>query len=76
MEVVNTIYRIARNGPSWLTAISQGLASALGPNVYPLRLSIVEVGSQDLTVEPTNLCANRTNRRYLTLRGRASNRAL
>ncbi len=41
MEVVNTIYRIARNGPSWLTAMSQGLASALVPNVYPLRLSIV-----------------------------------
>ena len=53
MEVVNTIYRIARNGPSWLTAISQGLASALGPNVYPLRLSIVEVGSHDFTVEAT-----------------------
>ena len=53
MEVVNTIYRIARNGPSWLTAMSQGLASALGPNVYPLRLSIVEVGGHDFTIEAT-----------------------
>lgn len=53
MEILNTVYRIARDGPPWLTAVSHRLASALGPNVYPLRLSIVEVGSQDFTVEAT-----------------------
>ena len=53
MEIVNTVYRIARDGRPWLTAVARGLASALGPNVYPLRLSIVEVGSQDFAVEAT-----------------------
>jgi hypothetical protein len=53
MEIVNTVYRFARAGSPWLTVMSQGLASALGPNVYPLRLSIVEVRDRDLTVEAT-----------------------
>ena len=53
MEIVNTVYRIARDGRPWLTAVARGLTSALGPNVYPLRLSIVEVGSQDFAVEAT-----------------------
>jgi hypothetical protein len=54
MEISNTAYQIARSGESsWLMAMSRGLASALGSNVYPLRLSIVEVGDREVTVEAT-----------------------
>lgn len=53
MEIVNTVYGFTRAGSPWLTVMSQGLASALGPNVYPLRLSIVEVRDRDFTVEAT-----------------------
>ena len=53
MEIVNTAYRIARDGAPWLATLSRGLASVLGPNVYPLRLSIVGVRDRDFTVEAT-----------------------
>jgi hypothetical protein len=42
MEISNRAFRCARS-------------AALGPNVYPLRLSIVEAGPHEATVEATTL---------------------
>jgi Protein of unknown function (DUF3326) len=55
MEISNRAFQIARGAESsWLSAVSKGL-KALGPNVYPLRLSIVEAGPHEATVEATTL---------------------
>jgi len=54
VEIVNRAYQIARGGDSsWLMAVSRGLTAALGSNTYPLRLSIVEVGGREATIEAT-----------------------
>jgi hypothetical protein len=54
MEISNVVYRLARSGESsWLKALCRGVASAFGSNIYPLRLSIVEVRDREVTVEAT-----------------------
>jgi len=68
MEISNRAFRIARGADSsWLSAVSQGLA-ALGSNVYPLRLAIVEIGPRDATVEATMLRFDDSDRRALRFR--------
>jgi hypothetical protein len=54
MEISNIVYQFARPSESpWLMAMSRGVASALGSNSYPLRLSIVEARAREVVVEAT-----------------------
>jgi hypothetical protein len=54
VDIANVAFRIARDteGP-WLTALSRGLAAALAPGSYPLRLAIVDASAADVAVEAT-----------------------
>jgi Protein of unknown function (DUF3326) len=69
MEISNIVFQVARAGElSWLTAVSREMAAALGSNVYPLRLSIVEAGDGEATVEATIIRFDSRERHARTLR--------
>jgi hypothetical protein len=56
LEISNKTYEIVREGDlTWLTAVSRHLSSVLGPKEYPLRLSIVSVGTHSAMVEATTV---------------------
>lgn len=56
MKIENVTYRLqpARSG-SWLQALSQPFAGALGRFRYPLRFSIVEVQGAEIAIEATTV---------------------
>jgi hypothetical protein len=63
MELSNTVHKFERSpGSSWLVDVSRSLANCLGPRTYPLRISIVDVGRSDFTLETTIVRFEETDR--------------
>jgi hypothetical protein len=54
MIIENRVYRVRPcSGASWLERLSEPFAAALGPGMYPLRLSIVNVEQAEVVLEAT-----------------------
>ena len=54
MEIENRVFRLQPiAGKNWLERISKPFAAALGPDNYPLRFSIVDVGDSEVVLEGT-----------------------